>query len=210
MTRKQNQAAPSLNELVLDLRKCRLCPLMVGPVVTHAAVVSSIYLCGQAPGINEGKFAKPFAWTAGKTLFAWIDRLGVDEETFRSRAYIGAVCRCFPGKNEKGGDRVPSQKEIENCSAWMKGEFEILKPQLVIPVGRLAIERFLPKQKLTECVGSIFQHKVFGIECDIIPLPHPSGASSWFKMEPGLSLLNRALELLGKHKIWLEHFEKGN
>ncbi len=181
---------------------------MIGPVVTHQVVMSEIYLCGQAPGPHEGKFGKPFAWTAGKTLFRWFERIGVDEERFRNTAYIGAVCRCFPGKNPKGGDRVPAQDEIGKCSNWMKAEFELLRPALVIPVGKLAIELFLPKQKLVDTVGSSFRKDVFGTTCDIIPLPHPSGASTWFKMEPGISLLARGLGLIEKHPVWQKSFQE--
>jgi uracil-DNA glycosylase len=187
-------------------KDCRLCPLMVGPVVTHPAVISKIYLCGQAPGPHEGKFGKPFSWTAGKTLFKWMQRIGVEEEQFRKQAFIGAACRCFPGKNDNGGDRVPTSVEISNCSIWMKGEFEILKPELVIPVGKLAIELFLPKTKMIDAVGATFMKEMFGTTCDIIPLPHPSGASSWFKVEPGATLLSEALILLSNHKVWRETF----
>ncbi len=196
-----------LSDHLATVKKCQLCPLMIGPVVTHHAVMSKIYLCGQAPGPHEGRFGKPFAWTAGKTLFRWFERIGVDEERFRNSAFIGAVCRCFPGKNPKGGDRVPAPDEIKNCSNWMKSEFELLKPELVIPVGKLAIELYLPKQKLVDTVGSSFRQEVFGTTCDIIPLPHPSGASTWFKMEPGISLLNRALTLIEKHPVWQETFQ---
>lgn len=189
-----------------SLKKCQLCPQMIGPVVTHKAIQSKIYLCGQAPGVYEGKFGKPFAWTAGKTLFRWIQRTGIDEETFRSRAYMGAVCRCFPGKNKSGGDRVPSSEEVSKCSGWMKAEFELLKPKLLLPVGKLAIELFLPKTKLADTVGSSFRQEVFGTTCDIIPLPHPSGASTWFKVEPGITLLANALDLIKNHEVWQETF----
>jgi uracil-DNA glycosylase len=179
---------------------------MIGPVITHRPVQSKIYICGQAPGTYEGKFGKPFAWTAGKTLFKWIQQAGVDEDTFRSRAYMGAVCRCFPGKNPNGGDRVPSNLEVENCARWMKAEFQLLKPTLVLPVGKLAIDLFLPKKKLTDTVGSLFHMKIFGTECDVIPLPHPSGASTWFKMEPGISLLAKAIGLISEHDVWAKTF----
>jgi uracil-DNA glycosylase len=195
-----------LNLHLAEVKSCSLCPLMIGPVVTHHAVHSKIYLCGQAPGPHEGRFGKPFAWTAGKTLFKWIQRTGVDEEQFRNHAFIGAVCRCFPGKSTGGGDRVPSNDEIANCSQWMKSEFEIMKPELVIPVGKLAIELFFPKQKLTDTVGQCFTKEFSGTTCDIIPLPHPSGASTWFKMEPGISLLNKSMELLGEHRVWKDVF----
>jgi uracil-DNA glycosylase len=179
---------------------------MVGPVVTHHNVVSRVYLCGQAPGPHEGEIGKPFSWTAGKTLFKWLERAGAGQEIFRSRAFIGAVCRCFPGKNAGGGDRVPALQEIENCSRWLAGEFEILKPALVIPVGRLAIEQFLPGLKLVEAVGTVFEKEIYGTPCQIIALPHPSGASTWYKVEPGATLLSQAVELLAGNCVWQEVF----
>ena len=201
-------AQQSLSEHITALRQCSLCPKMIPPVITHRNVPSKIYLCGQAPGIHEGEVGKPFGWTAGKTLFRWFQTLGVDEETFRSHAYIAAVCRCFPGRTSAGGDRVPSPDEIQNCSRWMKAEFEIMRPQLIIPVGKLAIELFLPKMKLTDTVGNSFRKELFGTSCDIVPLPHPSGASSWFKIEPGKTLTTKALTLIGEHEVWRQIFGK--
>ena len=96
---------------------------------------------------------KPFAWTAGRNLFKWFGSLGVDEETFRDNVYMAAVCRCFPGKNPKGGDRVPSDVEIENCAPWLQREIEICRPELIIPVGKLAIARFLDDAPLAETIG---------------------------------------------------------
>lgn len=186
-----------------EVRACRACPNMIGPVVTPRPVAARVYLCGQAPGPHEGRFGQPFAWTAGKTLFRWFEGLGVDEETFRSRAWIGAMARCFPGKNPKGGDRVPSPEEVEACSRWMRREMELLRPELVIPVGKLAIAALVPEAAaLTDVVGKKLRRELFGIACDVISLPHPSGASTWFKMEPGKSLTEKALELLGRHRAF--------
>jgi uracil-DNA glycosylase len=182
-----------------ELLQCKQCQQMIGPVVAPAPVVSKIYLIGQAPGPHEGRFGKPFAWTAGKTLFRWFQPLGLTEETFRKKIYMSAVCRCFPGKAKAGGDRVPAPDEIERCSAWMRREVELLRPDLVIPIGRLAIERVLPKSPLAEIIGRAHRIALFGHETEAIPLPHPSGASTWYKMEPGKSLLEKALGLIRKH-----------
>lgn len=184
------------------LRGCTLCPLMIGPVVTPAPVLSKVYLVGQAPGPHEGKFGKPFAWTAGKTLFRWFSTIGPDEEQFREMVFMAAVCRCFPGKAKAGGDRVPLPTEIAHCSSWMEREMQLLEPQLVIPVGRLAINQFLPEAPLVDIIGKQFPAEKFGYKFDLIPLPHPSGASTWFKKEPGISLLAEALSLISKHPAW--------
>ena len=187
---------------IAEVLACKKCPNMIGPVVTHHPLIANIYLVGQAPGPHEGRFGKPFAWTAGKMLFRWFETVGVDEKTFREHVFMGAVCRCFPGKAKGGGDRVPSPQEVEACSGWMEREINMMRPELLIPVGRLAIERFFPRALLSETIGKLHKATAFGHTCDVIPLPHPSGASTWFKMEPGKTLLTKALRIIGEHPAW--------
>src|SRR5580692_1756542 len=133
-----------LDQHVRRLLACRLCPEMHKPVVSGCAVVSPVLLVGQAPGDKEPKLGRPFAWTAGKTLFKWFhEALGWSEDETRDGVYFAAVCRCFPGTRAEGGDRVPAPDEIANCARWLGREFELLRPQLVLPVGKLAITQFL-------------------------------------------------------------------
>ena len=175
------------------------------PVVSGGAVVSKVLLVGQAPGDKEPIMGRPFAWTAGKTLFKWFEEsAGLNEAQFRNGIYMAAVCRCFPGKKETGGDRVPSREEIANCGTWLEKEMEILKPELVIPVGKLAIEQFLPDGRLDQCIGKMFRVRYGEARFDMIPLPHPSGASPWHRMEPGKTLLNQALRLIEKHPAFAQ------
>ncbi|MEW8230505.1 MAG: uracil-DNA glycosylase family protein [Candidatus Thiodiazotropha endolucinida] len=185
-----------------SLKQCSRCDAMIGPVVTGQPVASPVLLVGQAPGAKEGMAGRPFAWTAGKTLFNWFGRLGIDEEQFRRQVYMSAVCRCFPGKNPKGGDRVPNTREIEACSQWLHRELELLRPQLILPVGKLAITQFIDVDKLTQVIGHVHSIQLQNGICDVIPLPHPSGASTWHRTEPGKSLLQKALELIGRHRAW--------
>ena len=123
--------------------------------------------------------------------------------TFRARVYIAAVCRCFPGKNPKGGDRVPSPREIANCRPWLDREIDLLRPKLLLPVGRLAIEQFLPPRLLTEQIGVQHSFDSASGPIDVIPLPHPSGASTWPRTEPGRTLTAAALSLLARHPAWI-------
>lgn len=167
--------------------------------VSGGPVLSKIMLVGQAPGVKEPILGRPFAWTAGKTLFSWFQKwCGLDEPAFRSSIYMAAVCRCFPGKNETGGDRVPSPAEIEHCRNWMDRELTILEPSLVIPVGKLAIQQFLPPAKLTDWIGKEFTVERNGKKLTLIPLPHPSGASPWHRTEPGRTLLEGAMKRIAK------------
>lgn len=184
-----------------DLDACTACPEMIRPVVHGVAVDSRVMLIGQAPGPREGSFGRPFAWTAGKTLFRWFtESVGADEETFRARVYIAAVARCFPGKASGGGDRRPDPGEIERCKTFLEREVAILEPDLVLPVGTMAIEQTLGhKGPLSLVVGTVKRARYHGRAVDVIALPHPSGASTWHRTEPGKTLLAKALALVAAH-----------
>jgi uracil-DNA glycosylase len=190
------------------LRACSRCDGMHKPVVVGPLLLSKILLVGQAPGDKEPAIGRPFAWTAGKQLFKWFATLGVEEAEFRQRVYMAATCRCFPGKNPRGGDRVPSELEVEQCRPWLEREIELLEPELIIPIGRLAIEQFLPARPLVEHIGKAASVARGRRRIDVIPLPHPSGASTWPRSEPGKSLTARALRLLGRHDAWRSTFAK--
>jgi uracil-DNA glycosylase len=182
---------------------------MKRPVVHGAAVVSRIFLLGQAPGPREGSFGKPFAWTAGRTLFRWFEgALGVDEATFRARVYLAAVARCFPGKARGGGDRRPDPAEIARCRPFLEREVAICQPALILPVGTLAIEQVLGhKGPLVEVVGQKHRVSWHGVTADAICLPHPSGASTWHRTEPGKQLLQAALLCIAEHPAARRAFE---
>jgi uracil-DNA glycosylase len=192
----------ALRLLHRDLGACRACPKMIGPVVHGPPVASRVLLLGQAPGPREGSFGRPFAWTAGRTMFRWFEHaLGLDEESFRACVYMAAVARCFPGKASGGGDRRPDAGEVSRCETWLVREAAILEPELVVAVGTLAIERVLAaKAPLAEVVGTMRRALWHGREVDVIALPHPSGASPWHKIEPGKSLLAQALRALARHR----------
>jgi uracil-DNA glycosylase len=168
-------------------------------------VWSRVISVGQAPGTKEPVLGRPFAWTAGKTLFGWFQKAcGISEAEFRSRIYMAAVCRCFPGKNAAGGDRVPDAVEILKCSRWLEAEIALLRPALVIPIGKLAIQQFMAFDKLTDVIGKKMPVTYGGHPFEIVPLPHPSGASPWHRMEPGRTLLEKAMELIIRHPAWPE------
>jgi uracil-DNA glycosylase len=103
---------------------------------------------------------------------------------------------------------VPGATEIKQCSAWIRAELEILKPKLVIAVGRLAIEQVLNEKapKLTEVVGPVHRGSFHGHPVEWVALPHPSGLNTWYKTEPGSTLLEQALASLGKHPVFRRSF----
>jgi uracil-DNA glycosylase len=193
----------ALRALHRRMSTCRACPKMHPPVVVAPAVLSPLLVVGQAPGIREGPANRLFAWTAGKTLFRWFEgALKLNEEHVRSRVAFAAVARCFPGKLPRGGDRKPDDDEVRACRPWLEAEVTVLRPTLVVPLGALAIREVLGHEgPLAEVVGRLHHGRFFGVDVEMIPLPHPSGASTWPVTEPGKTLLADALGLLARHPV---------
>lgn len=207
---EQALAALPLDDYLEALHACRACPEVQPPPVVGAVAGARILLIGQAPGPREMEAGRPFVWTAGTTLFRWLAGIGAEEADFRRKAYMGAVIRCFPGKNAgRQGDRAPSRTEIAACRKHWQSEWRRLRPGLVIPVGRLAIAELVPHRKLDEVVGRSFTVEHAGHGATVVPLPHPSGLSTWHKTEPGKTLLARALERLAGHPAWRAAFGSG-
>src|SRR5438046_851445 len=169
-----------LTRHVARLLRCRRCPRMQSVPVSGGAVMSDVMIIGQAPGPREPTLKRPFAHTAGKTLCRWLEQsCGTDEATVRSKIYFGAVCRCFPGKNSGGTDRVPAPDEIRNCALWMDDEIRILQPRLIIPVGRLAIMQFIDCAKLEGVIGRKFRVVHGGHRFDVSIRSLNSGKAEW-------------------------------
>jgi uracil-DNA glycosylase len=180
------------------LAACRRCghDPIVRPILS-AARTPRVMLVGQAPGRVEISAQRPFSGRAGRTLFRWLEEAGIDEASFRDEVYIAAVTRCYPGPSASGrGDRVPSPREQALCGEWLDAELEMIRPALLIPVGRLAIGRFLGDAPLNELIGRAHDVEHAGGHSLAVPLPHPSGASSWIHAAGHRELLERALKLL--------------
>ncbi len=152
-------------------------------------------LIGQAPGIKEQQQETLFIGPAGRRLFKWLRTAGFTEERFRSFCYLTAVMKCFPGKGGRG-DLKPTREQLDNCAEWLNEELKIVQPEVIIPTGQLAIERFLGKVRLADVVGKMFKIRIDNQETVIIPLPHPSGASAWANSAENLNRIKRALKLI--------------
>ncbi|MEJ7810082.1 MAG: uracil-DNA glycosylase family protein [Gemmatimonadaceae bacterium] len=195
----------ALAEHAAALAGCRRCGHDIPDVVPilSQARAPRVMLVGQAPGKTEVGDRRPFAGRAGKTLFRWLERAGVTEAEVRERVYIAAITRCYPGPSASGrGDRVPSPRERALCAGWLEAEIRLLRPVLLILVGRLAIDRFIGALPLERVVGRAHQVDLaaFGVPDTVtraIPLPHPSGASTWPNLPGNRVLLDEALALLG-------------
>lgn len=221
MTRRKSTYR-SLASLKRDEAVCGACveagyPLESLPVIAPGEGQRA-YLFGQAPGIVEGEERRPWRGRAGQTLRRW---LAMHEDEFYATFYCASVTRCYPGrravqvglvapesdlsdipvaslpsKHTRGqsgrGDRTPTPREQELCELWRDWELDLLRPRLIVTVGALALRRMLGLTDLTACVGARFARD--GVP--VVPLPHPSGASSWPYAPGNRERLDRALGIV--------------
>jgi uracil-DNA glycosylase len=184
----------SLTSLQRDNRRCCAC-LEAGYPIESVPVLEGhdgqrAYMYGQAPGVLEGEERRPWRGRAGQNLRRWLD---LDEETFYATFYCASVTRCYPGRSPSGsGDRVPAPQEQELCAFWFEWELRLLRPELIVAVGGLAIRRLLGRRALDECIGRTFE--LAGAA--VVPLPHPSGVSRWLNSPANRACLDEAIALV--------------
>jgi uracil-DNA glycosylase len=188
-----------LDRLYAEMDGCRRCAqagFFVGSRPICSGHAGALFMAvGQAPGRHEAEVTRrPFSGPAGRRLFRWLAEAGFCEPDFRSTQAMAAITRCYPGPNPDGrGDRVPSRMEQLLCAEWLERELALLQPRVLILIGRLAIERFLPAAgPLAAAVGR--PYPVDGRV--LLPLPHPSGASQWFNQPANRDRLALALGCL--------------
>jgi uracil-DNA glycosylase len=191
----------SLASLQRDTARCRACveagfPLESPPVRAPFAGQRA-YLFGQAPGVVEGEQRLPWRGRAGQTLRRWLD---LDEDAFYAAFYCASVTRCYPGRAPSGrGDRTPTPREQDLCELWRDWELELLRPQLIVTVGGLALGRLLGLTVLTESVGERYERE----GAVVVPLPHPSGASGWLNAPANRARLDVALGVVQEELVRL-------
>jgi uracil-DNA glycosylase len=184
----------SVASLKRDTAVCRACveagyPLESLPVIAPGETQLA-YLYGQAPGVVEGAERRPWRGRAGQTLRRWLE---MDEDEFYATFYCASVTRCYPGKPASGrGDRTPTPAEQELCRFWREHELRLLAPRVIVTVGGLAARRLLGVKSVSECVGARYAYG----GAVAIPLPHPSGASSWLNVPANRDRVAAAVELV--------------
>jgi uracil-DNA glycosylase len=196
---RKAEALAALHARIRACRKCLEAGYWIAPgAVVHGAHTAKVMTIGQAPGPTEAVVKRPFNAGSGKRLFEWLGEAGFDEATFRATQHMTAVTKCYPGQSAGGhGDRVPSKEEQALCRPWLDQEVKLINPKLIIPIGRLAIGLFFEtKLPLEKIIGT-------QIEQDgrvIIPLPHPSGASTWHNKPENRARVKKAIRLIRKQR----------
>ena len=181
---------------------CRLCETQgyiasARPLV-HGRAADRIMVIGQAPGHRSVAKGRSFSGPGGSVLQKWLERAGFPPGYLHEHVYLSSLTRCDPGRNPRGnGDRRPSLAEVALCSPFLEAELAIVQPKVVLLVGAMAIETFLGKRKLEECIGTFEERNGMLL----LPLPHPSGVSRWLLDAAHQQLLQQALAILAEWRV---------
>jgi uracil-DNA glycosylase len=193
----------TLDQLRTKILKCRKCesifsnryvdPIKKKDILKPKPLASSpkksdIMLVGQAPGLSEYYRSKGFQGQTGKEIRSIFNNIGVSYSQFDDLVFQTAVTKCFPGrkavkskKSIRVEDYRPSMKEISNCIPFLEQQIELVSPDIIVLLGKMAITALRKLKnttksfKLDEFVGSIERWK--GIS--VVYFPHTSGASRW-------------------------------
>lgn len=158
------EKSEALKKLAEEMANDKLLPLQESNLVFGEGNPNSeVVFIGEAPGFNEDIQKRPFVGRGGQLLNKMIEEIGWKRED----VYITNIVKRRPPEN-----RDPSPEEIESYAPYLKRQLEILAPLVIIPLGRFAMNYFLPEAKITRDQGKIF--KMGGRF--IYPMFHPAAA----------------------------------
>jgi uracil-DNA glycosylase len=161
-----------------------------------------LMIVGQAPGPSAGERPLPYSGASGKTLQAWLERAGFPPGSLHKDFYLTSITKCFPGPATGSGgkgDRLPSAAEIAFCSRHLDREIALVRPEIIVSLGRLAAERLDPSARglpLATLVGRFRQSERAGHTFRLLSLPHPSGVSRWLNDPANRARVEEALVAL--------------
>jgi uracil-DNA glycosylase family 4 len=152
-----------------------------------------VMVVGQAPGHLSVERGRPFMGPGGRLLDGWLQRAGFPPGALWDSVYVSAITKCDPGRNPRGGgDRKPTPAEQALCRPYLLAELDLVRPEVILPVGGMAIDAFLGPSKLDTVIGQAYERN----NVRILPLPHPSGVSRWLNTPRHQALLAQALAIL--------------
>lgn len=147
---------------------CQLCGTRTHAVPGCGNTKAKILFIGEGPGQNEDLQGEPFVGAAGKLLTELIASIGLT----RKDVFIANVVKCRPP-----GNRDPFPEEIDACYPYLARQIKLLKPQLIVMLGRHSMGRFLPEAKISEIHGKPMVYKGIWQKKQVyLPLYHPAVA----------------------------------
>ncbi len=163
----------NMEQIIQEINNCKKCELWKTrnkPLVGDGSLKAKIMFIGEAPGYYEDLQGRAFAGEAGKIF----DKLLESINLRREEIYITNVLKCKLPKNRK-----PKREEIERCVPYLDRQIEIIKPKVIIPLGKFAAVYILKKygikeESIAQVHGKVFEVNNLLDKVKIIPLYHPA------------------------------------
>jgi uracil-DNA glycosylase family 4 len=172
MPMKKEELMKKLEERIRNCRKCPLWRLRTNPVPGAGSYDAEVMFVGEAPGYWEDQKGLPFVGRAGKVLDELLAEIGLSRE----EVYITNIVKCRPPNN-----RDPTEEEIRACSPYLDMQIDIIRPKIIVPLGRHSMGYLLRKfgfepEPISKIHGKVFEaHTLFG-RIIIMPMYHPAAA----------------------------------
>lgn len=139
-----------LEQMCLNCKKCDLCKTRTNVVFGYGNIKSKVMFIGEGPGQNEDLQGKPFVGRSGKLLDSFLEEIGLNRE----KIYIANIVKCRPPDN-----RDPFPEEQAMCINWLRNQVYILRPKIIVALGRIAAMKIVDQNiKITRDHG-IFVEK---------------------------------------------------
>jgi len=165
MSATKQQQLQYIANLIKDCHKCPLYQTAHNPVPGDGNPNADIVFIGEAPGAHEDEQGLPFVGNSGKLLDKLLNTINIP----RRDVFICNILKHRPPEN-----RDPTPDEIKACVPYLKAQLKIIKPKIVITLGRFALNYFLPDELISRVRGKIRQIKWQGIDLTLVPVYHPS------------------------------------
>jgi uracil-DNA glycosylase family 4 len=167
------QSRADLDKISDQVMKCRQCPLWeeaTQSVPGEGSISAKVMFIGEAPGEQEDSLGRPFVGRAGKVLDSLLAGTGLS----RDEVFIGNIV-----KHRPPGNRDPKPDEVVACTPWLEQQINIIRPPLLVPLGRHATRYVLGRMgvefvKITDISGTVFEGEPFGFPQKVIPALHPA------------------------------------
>jgi len=138
----------ALSELNQEIALCQLCEIAKyrnKVVPGEGAEEADIMFVGEAPGWHEDQQGRPFVGPAGQ----YLDQLLASINLNRKQVYIANVIKCRPQ-----GNRDPLPSEILNCRPWLERQIELIRPRMIVTLGRYSMAMFFPNKSISKIHGT--------------------------------------------------------
>lgn len=139
-----------LQEACMSCQKCGLCETRQHVVFGVGNPKAQVMFVGEGPGENEDLQGEPFVGRGGQLLDKMLAAVDLDRKT---NVYITNIVKCRPPQN-----RDPQPQEQEACLPWLRNQFALLRPKILVCLGRIAAMKLIkPDIKITREHGVFFE-----------------------------------------------------